>query len=42
MFGVTYRKANPSDYVLHFSNGRLKREGAGLSFFYFRPSSTIV
>jgi len=42
MFGVTYRKANPSDYVLHFSNGKLRREGAGLSFFYFVPSSTIV
>ncbi len=42
MFGITYRKANPSDYVLHFSNGKLAREGAGLSFFYFTPSSTIV
>jgi len=42
MFGITYRKANPSDYVLHYSNGRLRREGAGLSFFYFTPSSTIV
>ena len=42
MFGIAYRKANPTDYVLHFSRGRLAREGAGLSFFYFAPSSTIV
>jgi hypothetical protein len=42
MFGITYRKANPTDYVLHFSQGRLMREGAGLSFFYFAPSATIV
>ena len=42
MLGITYRKANPTDYVLHFSQGRLVREGAGLSFFYFAPSATIV
>jgi len=42
MFGISYRKANPTDYVLHFSGGRIAHEGAGLSFFYFRPSSTIV
>ena len=42
MLGIGYRKANPTDYVLHFSRGRLAREGAGLSFFYFASSSTIV
>ena len=42
MFGIMYRKANPTDYVLHFSRGKLAREGAGLSFFYFAPSSSIV
>jgi regulator of protease activity HflC (stomatin/prohibitin superfamily) len=42
MFGIRYRKANPTDYVLHFSGGRLAREGAGLSFFYFSPASSIV
>jgi regulator of protease activity HflC (stomatin/prohibitin superfamily) len=42
MFGISYEKANPTDYVLHFSRGRLTREGAGLSFFYFSPASTIV
>lgn len=42
MFGISYRKAHPTDYVLHFSQGKLAREGAGLSLFYFAPSSTIV
>lgn len=42
MFGFRYRKANPTDYVLHFSGGKLVREGAGLSFFYFVPASTIA
>src|ERR1700730_18253705 len=42
MLGMSYCKANPTDYVLHFSRGTLTREGAGLSFFYFRPASTIV
>jgi len=42
MFGISYRKANPTDYILHFSQGKVVREGAGLSFFYFRPSSTLV
>lgn len=42
MFGISYRKANPTDYVLHFSGGKLAREGAGLSFFYFTPASSIV
>jgi regulator of protease activity HflC (stomatin/prohibitin superfamily) len=42
MLGISYRKANPTDYILHYSGGKLVREGAGLSFFYFLPSSTIV
>lgn len=42
MFGIRYRKASPTDYVLHFSGGKLAREGAGLSFFYFEPSSSLV
>jgi hypothetical protein len=29
-------------YVLHFTNGNIKREGRGLSFFYFAPNSSIA
>ncbi len=42
MLGIGYRKTNPTDYVLHFSGGKLTHEGTGLSFFYFAPSSTTV
>ncbi len=42
MFGICYRKANPTDYVLHFSNGKPVHEGPGLAFFYFAPSSSIA
>jgi len=42
MLGFSYRKANPTDYILHFSRGKLAREGAGLSFFYFSPTASIV
>ena len=37
-----YMKTAPTTYVLHFQNGRIRREGPGLAFWYFRPSSTIV
>ena len=42
MFGITYCKANPTDYVLHFSGGKIAHEGPGESFFYFRPASSIA
>jgi regulator of protease activity HflC (stomatin/prohibitin superfamily) len=29
-------------YVLHYKNGSIKREGRGLSFFYFVPNSSII
>ena len=42
MFGFRYHKVPPTTHVLHFKNGRLIKQGAGLSFFYFEPTSTIV
>src|SRR5215469_11423131 len=42
MLSVKYHKANPTDYVLHFSRWRVVQEDAGLSFFYFGPASSIV
>jgi regulator of protease activity HflC (stomatin/prohibitin superfamily) len=42
MFGIRYLKAEPATYVMHWSGGRLKREGAGLAFLYYGPSSTLV
>jgi hypothetical protein len=37
-----YLKAAPTTHILHYVAGRLRREGPGLSFVYFRPASTIV
>ena len=39
MLGIRYMKAAPTTYVLHYRNGRVCKEGAGLSFFYFSPAS---
>jgi hypothetical protein len=42
MFAIRFMKAAPTTYILHFRNGRVRREGPGLSFFYYAPTSTIV
>lgn len=42
MFGIQYLKIPPTQYVLYYRGGKLKRSGAGLAFFYFRPSASIV
>ena len=42
MFGINYIKFDSMTYALHFVNGRVKREGRGLSFFYYSPTSSII
>lgn len=42
MFGIKHIKFDAMTYVIHYLNGRIKREGRGLSFFYFAPNSSIV
>jgi hypothetical protein len=42
MFGLNYLKTDPTQYVIHYHNGRLKHAGAGLAFFYYRPASSIA
>jgi hypothetical protein len=42
MFGIRYYKAAPTTFVLQYVGGRLKREGTGLSFFYFGPRTILV
>lgn len=42
MFGIKHIKFDSMTYVLHFKNGNIKKEGRGLSFFYFAPNSSIV
>jgi len=42
MFGIKHIQFDAMTYVLHFKNGTIKKEGRGLSFFYFSPNSSIV
>jgi SPFH domain / Band 7 family len=42
MFGYRFIKAQPTQYVMQYRGGRPRREGAGLAFFYFAPSSSLV
>lgn len=42
MFGFRFIKFQPSEYVLKYRNGKIVREGAGLSFYYYAPSTSIV
>ncbi|PJZ71224.1 band 7 protein [Leptospira perolatii] len=42
MFGIRFIKTRPIDYVLLFRSGKIRKQGAGLSFFYYAPSSTLV
>ncbi|MCB0346495.1 MAG: hypothetical protein KDD66_15355 [Bdellovibrionales bacterium] len=42
MFGVRYIKSNPTTYLIHYHGESVVREGAGLSFFYYEPVSSLV
>src|SRR6516165_9384173 len=42
MLGFRYLKSTPTTYVLHHHGGKLAREGVGLSFWYFAPTSVIA
>ncbi|TQV88024.1 SPFH domain-containing protein [Aliikangiella coralliicola] len=37
-----YFKSQPTDYVFHFKGSRVKKQGPGLSFLYYVPTSNIV
>ena len=39
---LSFMKAPPTTYVLQYKDGKIKRQGAGLSFIYYLPTSTIV
>jgi regulator of protease activity HflC (stomatin/prohibitin superfamily) len=42
MFGIRFIKVEPTDFVLQFKRGKLMREGAGLAFMYFAPTTSLV
>ncbi len=42
MLGFKYIKFDAMTFVIHHKNGEIKKQGKGLSFFYFKPSSSIT
>jgi hypothetical protein len=42
MLGIRYIKVPPTTHVMQYKSGRVVREGAGLSFLYYAPTSVIV
>ncbi len=42
MFGLRFIKTQPTTHLMQFRRGRVVREGAGLSFLYYAPTSTVV
>src|SRR5258708_20213486 len=42
MLGICFIKTAPTTYLLQFQNGKVVREGTGLSFFYYAPTASLV
>jgi len=42
MFGLKFIKFDSMTYAIHYKNGAIKREGKGLSFYYYSPKSSIT
>lgn len=42
MFGIRFIKVQPTTYLLQYRKGQVVREGAGMSFFYYGPSTSLV
>jgi regulator of protease activity HflC (stomatin/prohibitin superfamily) len=42
MFGINYIKFDSMTYAIHYAHGHVKKEGRGLSFFYYSPTSSIT
>jgi hypothetical protein len=42
MFGIKFIKAQPTVYLLQYKRGAVAREGAGLAFFYYAPTTSLV
>jgi hypothetical protein len=42
MFGLKFIKIQPTTYLLQYRHGRVVREGVGLAFFYYAPTTSLV
>ena len=42
MLGFKFIKAQPTTYLLQYRGGKVIRDGLGLSFFYYAPTTSLV
>jgi len=42
MLGFHYLKTNPTQHVIQYRGGKIRRQGPGLAFTYFKPTCSIV
>lgn len=42
MLGIRFIKVQPTTYLLQIKNGKVVQEGAGMSFFYYSPTTSLV
>ncbi len=42
MFNVGFFKGQPTEFIIKFVNGKVSKEGQGISFFYWKPNTTIT
>ncbi len=42
MLGIRFIKVPPTTYLLQYQKGQLAREGTGLAFFYYGPTTSLV
>ena len=42
MFGIKFIKVQPTTYLLQYRGGKIVREGLGLSFFCYAPTTSLV
>ncbi len=42
MFGLRFSKFEPNIYVLKYRNGKIVKQGTGLSFYYYAPITSLV
>jgi hypothetical protein len=42
MLGIKFIKVQPTTYLLQYRSGSIVREGLGLSFFYYSPTTSLV
>ena len=42
MFGVKFIKFQPSEYVIQYSKGKIKKKGSSLSFYFYSPTTSLI